>query len=242
MSGHNKWSKVKHIKAVQDAQKAVMFTKMANIITIAASNGGGDPEANFELRMALDRAKSVNMPKDNVERAIKKGTGELNGGNLEELYYEGIGPANIQFIVKSVTDNRNRSVANIKHVFNKYGGSFASVMWNFKQYGVITIRCEELPQNELEELELGLIDAGAQDIRSEEEGWTIYTNHKELKQVSNVLEEWGIKIESAELEYIPQETQELSEEDREKADRFISELEDCEDVSDYYTNLTDKVS
>ena len=238
MAGHNKWSKVKHIKAVQDSKKAAVFTKMANVITMAARNGGGGPETNFELRMAIDRAKSVNMPKDNIERAIKKGTGELSGGNLEELYYEGMGPANSQFIVKSVTDNRNRSAANIKHLFNKYGGSFASVMWNFKQKGVIIVRHEELPRDGLEELELELIDAGAQDIRSEQEGWTIYTKPTELKQVSNVLENRGIKMESAELEYIPQDIQQLSEEDQEKVDRFISELEDCEDVADYYTNLT----
>jgi len=238
MAGHNKWSKVKHIKAVQDSKKAAVFTKMANVITMAARNGGGDPETNFELRMAIDRAKSVNMPKDNIERAIKKGTGELSGGNLEELYYEGIGPANSQFIVKSVTDNRNRSAANVKHLFNKYGGNFASVMWNFKQKGVIIARHEELPGDGLEELELDLIDAGAQDIRSEQEGWTIYTKPTELKQVSNVLENRGIKMESAELEYTPQDTQQLSEEDQEKVDRFISELEDCEDVADYYTNLT----
>ncbi|HMB66237.1 MAG TPA: YebC/PmpR family DNA-binding transcriptional regulator [Patescibacteria group bacterium] len=237
MSGHNKWSKIKHIKAVQDSKKAAVFTKMARNITIAARNGGGDPETNFELRMAIDKAKSVNMPKDNIDRAIKKGTGELAGDSLEELYYEGMGPANTQFIVKSVTDNKNRSAANIKHLFNKYGGSFASVMWNFKQMGVIIVSGEELPGEGLEELELELIDAGAQDIRSEQEGWTIYTKPTELKQVSNVLDKQGIKMESADLEYIPQDSQELSEEDQEKVDKFIEELEDCEDVSDYYTNI-----
>lgn len=237
MAGHNKWSKVKHIKAVQDSKKAAVFTKMANAITIAARNGGGDPETNFELRMAIDRAKSVNMPKDNIERAVKKGTGELSGGNLEELYYEGIGPANTQFIVKSVTDNRNRSAANIKHIFTKHGGDFTSVMWNFKHKGVIIVRYEELPSEGREDLELELIEAGAQDIQAEEEGWTIYTEPGDLKQVSDVLDKKDIKMESAELEYIPQTTRELDEEEQEKVDKFIASLQDCEDVSDYYTNV-----
>ncbi len=210
---------------------------MAYAITIAARDGGGDPDTNLSLRLAMDRAKSVNMPKDNIERARKKGTGELGGDSLVELFYEGLGPANSQFIVKSVSDNRNRSAANIKHLFTKFGGSFSSVMWNFKQKGVITVSQENLPDTDREELELEIIDAGAEDIQVEEEGWIVHTAPKDLKLVSDNLVHKGIKIESADLEYLPQNTQELEAEDREKVDKFISALEECEDVSDYYTNI-----
>jgi len=239
MSGHSKWSTIKRQKAATDAKRGAIFTKLGNLITVAAREKGGDPATNFSLRMAIEKAKAANMPKDNIERAIKRGTGELAGGQIEELLYEGFGPAKSQFIVKCLTDNKNRSAANIRHIFTKYGGSLGSVMWNFEQKGVIRIMNEELKMKNLnnEEFELGLIDAGADDILKEEEGITIYTKIEDLQKVKKFLEEKNIKTESAEIEYVAKEEIQLNGDDKEKTEKFIEELEDCEDVSDHYTNI-----
>lgn len=238
MSGHSKWATIKRAKATTDAKRGAIFTKLGNLITIAAREKGSDPDINFSLRMAMDKAKAANMPKDNIERAIKRGTGELEGGRIEELTYEGFGPAKSQFIVKCLTDNKNRSAANIRHIFTKYGGSFGSVMWNFKQKGIVRIKELEVRSKKLDtdDFELELIDVGAQDILREEEGTTIYTKIEDLQKVKKFLEEKNIKTESAEIEYVAKEDQKLSEEDKEKVEKFIETLENNEDVSDYYTN------
>ena len=238
MSGHNKWSKVKRIKEVKDAKRAAVFTKIGNLITVAARDKGGDPDTNFALRLAMEKAKSVNMPKDNIDKAIKRGTGELAGEQIEELYYEGIGPGKFQFIVKSLTDNKNRSASNIRHLFSKYGGSFTTVNWNFESQGVINIKSGEAEEKNLtkEDKQLELIDAGAEDFEIAEEGVTIYTKPENLQKVQENLEKQDIEIESADIEYIPKETREPTEEEKEKLDKFIEELETSEDVSDYYTN------
>ncbi len=238
MSGHNKWSKVKRIKAVKDVKRAAVFTKLGNLITVAARDKGGDPETNFALRLAVEKAKKANMPKDNIDKAIKRGTGELVGDQIEELYYEGIGPGKFQFIVKSLTDNKNRSASNVKHIFTKFGGSFTTVNWNFEQKGVINVNKEEMEKNNLgsEEKQLELIDAGAEDFEFAEEGVTIYIQMENLQKVQEYLEKRGIKVESADIEYIPKESRKPTPEEKEKLDNFIEELEDCEDVSDYYTN------
>jgi len=238
MSGHNKWSTIKRQKAAEDAKRGAIFTKMSNVITMAAREKGGDPETNFTLRMAIERAKSVNMPKDNIERAIKRGTGELAGGQIEELIYEGIGPAKAQFVVKALTDNKNRTAATVKHAFSKYGGSFASVMWNFGQKGVIRIAREELKAHDLEnaEFELELIDAGAEEIEWQEEGITVYTEMADLMQVKKFLDDKGVRTESADIEYIAKEKSRVSDEQREQLEKFMEELDNNEDVTDYYTN------
>lgn len=240
MSGHNKWSKVKRIKAVKDVQRASVFTKLGNLITVAAREKGGDPETNFSLRLAMEKAKQANMPKDNIEKAIKRGTGELVGDQIEELYYEGMGPANFQFIVKSLTDNKNRSASNVRHIFTKYGGSLATVNWNFDKKGVINITKEEMEEKGLskEDKQLELIDAGAEDFEFAEEGLTVYSQAENLQKVQEYLESGGVKIESADIEYIPKEDKEPTPEEKEKLDKFIEELENCEDVSDYYTNAS----
>ncbi|MBU4257443.1 YebC/PmpR family DNA-binding transcriptional regulator [Patescibacteria group bacterium] len=239
MSGHSKWATTKRQKAVTDAKRGAIFTKLSNIITIAAREKGGDPDTNFSLRMAIDKARTANMPKDNIERAIKRGTGELAGAAIEELVYEGLGPAKSQFIVKCLTDNKNRAAANIRHLFAKHGGAFGSVMWNFESKGVIRIAKDELTSNKLsaEEFELELIDAGVQDILKEEEGVTIYTKIEDLQKVKKFLEEKNIKTESAEIEYIAKEDLALSGEDKERVEKFIEELEDNEDAADYYHNI-----
>ncbi len=239
MSGHSKWSTIKRQKEVTDAKRGAIFTKLGNLITVAAKEKGGDPDANFSLRMAIDKAKQANMPKENIERAIKRGTGELAGGQIEELVYEGFGPVKSQFIVKCLTDNKNRSASDVRHIFTKYGGSFGSVMWSFKQKGTIRIKNEELKNNNLdnENFELELIDSGAQDILKEEEGITIYTKIEDLQKIKKFLEKKNIKTESAEIEYIAKEDLKISDEEKEKVEKFIEELENNEDVSDYYHNI-----
>lgn len=238
MSGHSKWATTHRQKAIVDAKRGAIFTKLANVITIAARKGG-DPAANPTLRAAIDRARASSMPKDNIERAIKKGTGELGGDLVEELYYEALGPANSQFIIKCVTDNKNRSVSSVRHLFTKNGGAFSSVMWNFEQKGVIRISQNELTEKKInwEELELEMIDAGLDDSEKEEEGITLYTKVENLNQLRNFLEGKGLKLESAEIEYVAKDKIALAPEDENKIEKIMEELDDNEDVSDYYTNL-----
>lgn len=237
MSGHSKWATTKRAKAVTDAKRSAAFTKFANLIAIAAREKGGDPTINFSLRIAIEKARSVNMPKENIERAIKRGTGESGGNAIEELYYEGIGPAQSQFVIKSITDSRNRSAANIRLLFTKAGGSMASVMWNFDQKGVIRIQNEKLSGISFEDLELELIDLGVDDIQKEEEGVTILTPMAELQKVKNYLDAKNIEAESADIEYVAKETATLAGSDLEKLEKFIDALDESEDVSEYYTNI-----
>ncbi|MFA4941757.1 MAG: YebC/PmpR family DNA-binding transcriptional regulator [Patescibacteria group bacterium] len=240
MSGHSKWATTKRAKATVDAKRAAVFTKLSNLITIAAKEKGGDPTTNFTLRMAIDKAKLANMPKDNIERAIKRGIGENNGQQIEELVYEGFGPAKSQFVIKCLTDNRNRAASNIRHIFAKHGGALGSVMWNFSQKGVIRISKEEMEKAKIEpeNLELELIDAGAQDISLAEEGMTIFTKVEDLQLVNKFLENKNLKSETAEIEFIAKEEQAIEEGEKEKIEKFIEELEDSEDVNEYYNNIS----
>lgn len=235
MSGHSKWATTKRRKAAVDAKKGSIFTKIAKLIT-AAARQGGDPAANFSLRLAIDKAKAINMPKDNIDRAIKRGAGETSGAQIEELIYEGLGPAKTQFIVKCLSDSKNRTAAEIRHLFSKHGGSLGTVMWNFVQRGTIMIEQAEIKQLNQENFELELIDAGAEDIQKEDQGLTIYTAPLDLQKTKKFLEAKNIKIESAEVEYVAKESADLSEEEKIKVEKFIEELENNEDVSDYYTN------
>ena len=238
MSGHSKWSTIKRAKGAKDAKRSAIFTKIAKLIVIAARDKGGDLDTNFSLRLAVDKAKVANMPKDNIEKAIKRGTGELEGGVIEELIYEGIGPANSQFVLRVLTDNKNRSAANIRHLFSKGGGALGSVMWNFEIKGVVMILKESLAEGKInDDMELNLIDFGAEDIKQEEEGVTIYLAVNDLSKMKTYLEEKNINIESAEIEYVAKEEVEVSREDELKVEKFIESLEEDEDVSDYYTNL-----
>lgn len=237
MSGHSKWATTKRAKAVVDAKRGAIFTKLSNNISLAAREKGGDINTNFSLRVAVDKAKAVNMPKENIERSIKRGTGELGGEAIAEYIYEGIGPAKSQFIVKSLTDSKNRSAASVRHIFSKYGGALSSVMWNFENKGVIRILSEDLKGGLSDDLELELIDAGADDIDKAEEGVTIYTKPENLQKVKQFLDSKNIKTETAEMEYIAKEETTLSEGEKEQVQKFIDELEDDEDVSDYYNNI-----
>lgn len=240
MSGHSKWATTKRAKGAADAKRAVLFTKLAKLITVAARDKGGDPASNFSLRLAIDKAKAANMPKDNIERAIKRGTGELEGEAIEEIVYEGFGPAQVAVIIKALTDNRNRSAQSIKHIFSKYGGAMGgpnSVAWQFEQKGVIRIDNQQLTNKNAEELELQIIDLGAQDIKKTDEELIIYTNVADLHKVSQGFNSLGINVEYAEIEYVPKETIIVSAEDQNKVDKFLEALDEDEDIDDYYTNL-----
>jgi len=234
MSGHSKWATTKRAKAITDAKRGAVFTKLAKLITVAAREKGGNLDSNFNLRMVVEKARSANMPKDNIEKAIKRGTGELEGGQIEELYYEGVGPVNSQFVIKALTDNKNRSAAEIRHLFSKHGGSLGSVMWNFDKKGVI--RISEV-NSKILDLELELIETGAQDIIQEEEGTIIITEIPDLQKVNKFLEDKEIKSESAEIEFIAKDEIEIEEGDKEKIEKFIEALEENEDIADYYSNL-----
>ncbi len=238
MSGHSKWSTIKRAKGAKDAKRSAVFTKIAKLINIAARDKGGDLDTNFSLRLAVDKAKAANMPKDNIEKAIKRGTGELEGGQIEELIYEGIGPANSQFVLRVLTDNKNRSAANIRHLFSKAGGALGSVMWNFEIKGVVMVLKENIPGGKMDDdMELELIDLGAEDIKQEEEGITIYSPVNELSKIKTFLQEKNIATESADIEYVAKDEAEISEDDTAKVEKFIESLEEDEDISDYYTNL-----
>lgn len=238
MSGHSKWATTHRQKELVDAKRGAIFTKLGNIISIAARRGG-DIDANPSLRAAVDRARAASMPKDNIERAIKKGTGELGGDQVEELYYEAVGPNNTQFVIKVITDNKNRSSSNVRHYFSKYGGSFSPVLWNFEQKGVVMVAMSEIEAKKIDtdELELELIDAGILDMEKSADGITIYVKIEDLNKMKEALETKGLKVESAEIEYVAKTKQTLSAEDEAKIDKIFESLENDEDVSDYYTNI-----
>lgn len=236
MSGHSKWATTKRAKAVVDAKRAASFTKVAHIITIAAREKGGDPDANFSLRLAIDKARAVNMPKDNIERAIKRGTGELAGETLEEITYEGFGPGGVALMIQTLTDSRNRSVSEIKHALSKHGGNLGaanSVQWMFERRGVIGVD----PSACTDERELGLIEAGAQDIIKDEEGVTIYTTPEQFQPVKEYLEHENVTPAFAEIDRVAKEKVSPAPEDQEKVERLIEVLEEMPDVVNVSTNL-----
>lgn len=241
MSGHSKWASIRRSKAVVDQKRGAIFTKLGNAITIAAREKGGDPETNFSLRLSIEKAKSANMPKDNIERAIKRGTGELAGSQIEEIEYEGFGPNKIAIIIKSVTDNRNRAVSEIKAIFNKYNGNMGgpgSVKWMFDFKGIIRIEKDVAQDLNLSEddLELKLIDLGADDIQKENGDIVIFTPPNDLQKIKEALEKENIKTAYAEIEYIAKDPTELNEDSKQTLEKFLEALDDCEDVGDYFIN------
>ncbi|HHD82483.1 YebC/PmpR family DNA-binding transcriptional regulator [candidate division WOR-3 bacterium] len=238
MSGHNKWSSIKYKKAKADAQRGKVFTKLIRELTMAAKEGGGDPEANARLRNAIQAAKAANMPSDNIERAIKKGTGELPGVTYEEVTYEGYGPHGVAILVETVTDNKNRTAAEVRHVFDKYNGnlgSLGSVNWMFDSKGIITItKDENTDEDTLMEVAL---EAGADDMVTEDGTITIYTTPHALFDVKNALDEKGIKYDTAEVTKIPQTTVKLNEKQAESVLKLMNALDDLDDVQNTYTNF-----
>lgn len=239
MSGHSKWSTIKHKKAASDAKKGKEFTRASNLISLAARDGG-DPSMNPALAMAIEKAKAVNMPKANIERAIKKGTGELGGDVIGEVLYEGYGPEGVAILIETATDNKNRTVSEIRAALTKRGGSMASsgaVLYLFENRGQIEIKKEDQSLSD-DEIELAIIESGASDFQSESDLIFTYTEPKELMAVKKTLEDNGIKTSGAELSYVPKT--EVTVRDKEKAEKIIAlveALEELDDVVSVYANL-----
>lgn len=239
MAGHSKWSNIKRRKGAQDAKRGKIFMRHAKHIYTAAKQGGGDPEMNPALRTAIEKARADNMPNDNIERAIKKATGQLEGSNFEEVMYEGYGPGGVAVLVQVLTDNRNRSAAEVRHAFNKNGGNLGtsgSVSFMFDRKGYIVILNKDGQLDE-EEVTLAAIEAGADDIEVNEDAFEIFTAPEQFKVVCDQLIEAGYDLEESELTYIPQTYTKLSPEDEEKMMNLIDMLEEDEDVQDVYHNL-----
>lgn len=244
MSGHSKWSTIKRKKGAADQKRAAVFTKYGHNIAIAAREGGGDLVANFKLRLAVDAAKAVNMPKDNIERAIKRGTGELkDGSELFELQYEAFGPEGVALLIKVVSDNKNRAVSEIKHVLNKHNASLGaqgSVAWQFHEKGVLRISEENMNEQQLsvDDITLQAIDAGAEDVADESGDITIYTAKEDLQTVQEALESNNIVFEHSEVDWVPENMVDVDEKTTEKLITLFDALDDLEDVNDYYHNAS----
>ena len=239
MSGHSKWSTIKRKKGAADAKRGQAFTRLIKEVTIAARMGGGNPEGNPRLRTAVAAAKAENMPKDNIERAIKKGTGELEGVNYEEFTYEGYGPAGVAVYVEIMTDNKNRTAADVRHIFSKNNGNLGEngcVAWMFEKKGTFVYDKSEVDEEKLMET---VLDAGAEDISEEESTWVVMTDHKDFYSVKEAID----KIDAlpsytvAEITMIPQNTVKVAGKEVEQVLRLMDALEECEDVQNAYANF-----
>lgn len=231
MSGHSKWATTHRQKAVVDAKRSSVFTKLSRLITVAAREKGGDMNMNFSLRMLVDKARDVSMPKDNIEKAIKRGTGEIAGEAFEELIYEAIGPFNTQFIVKCLTDSRNRTAGDIRHLFSKAGGAMSSVSWNFEQKGVV-----ETLQN-MDDYELDLIEIGVTDIQKDSDSTILYCDISDLQKIKTFFDDKNIKTESAEIKYVAKDCLDLNNEQMSSIEKLVDELDSNDDVVDWWGNF-----
>ena len=236
MSGHNKWSKIKRKKGVNDAKRGALFTKLIREITVAARDGGGEPEYNARLRMAVDTARAASMPAENIERAIKKGTGELEGVNYEEVAYEGYGPGGVALFIECLTDNTNRTVAAIRHALTKYDGSLGtdgSVAWQFDRKGQIVIDAGQYDEDSLFEV---AIEAGAEDVIADEDEFILTTEASDFVSVQNGIKEAGIKPTSVELTRIAKNEVAVTGRDAEKMLKLLEMLEELDDVQKVHSN------
>jgi YebC/PmpR family DNA-binding regulatory protein len=237
MSGHSKWSTIKRKKGAEDAKRGKLFTRLGREIMVAARDGGGDEEANSRLKLAIARARAANMPKDNIERAIKRGTGELEGGQMEELTYEGYGPEGVAYMVDVLTDNKNRTLAEIKNVFNKAGGSLASagsVAWQFERKGYIELKGDSL---NFEEVFMVAAEAGADDVVEEDGKIIVYTPYEMFGAVEEALSSANYEIEEAELRWEAKNETELSSAKALQNMRLMEKLEELDDVQSVASNL-----
>ena len=238
MSGHSKWATIKRKKAVTDQKRGSLFTKLVKEITIAAKMGGGDPSGNPRLRLAIDTARDNSMPMENIQRAIKKGTGELEGVTWDEITYEGYGPAGVALIIETATDNRNRTVADIRHIMSRNNGSLGesgSVSWMFQRKGFLDVPRSAAGEDQLMEL---LLDAGLEDLGSDdEECFTIMTEVKDLEKVKKVLDDSAIKYENAKIDLVPENYIVLEADDARKVIKLIDAFESNDDVQAVYSNM-----
>jgi len=239
MSGHSKWATTHRAKEAADKKRASIFTKLARNIIIAAKEGK-DPDMNFKLRLAIDQAKAANMPKDNIERAIARGAGELGNEIIEEILYEAFGPNGIGLLIEANTDNRNRTSAEVKAALNRFGGSLGgsnSVKWMFEQKGVMRILKDAYQDKDVEEIQLEIIDFGAEDVNEEQGGLTIYTTRQNLKPIEKKIKDAGYKTDYAGLEWIAKDSVDISDADKEKINKLVEALDDLDDVNCVYSNV-----
>jgi len=239
MAGHSKWKNIQHRKGRQDALRAKIFTKISKEIYAAARNGGGDVNTNTPLRIAIQKAKDANMPNENIERTIKKATGDIDGVTYEEITYEGYGPGGVAVMVDVLTDNRNRTAATVRHAFSKNGGNMGEsgcVSFLFTRKGVVMVNREEYEGDEDEFMMLAL-EAGAEDIEVEADSFTVYTNPEELESVRDALKNAGVSVSSSEVTMIPSTTVKVTGEDAVKMLKLMDMLEDSDDVQNVYANF-----
>ena len=237
MSGHSKWHSIKHKKGALDAKRGKLFTKFIKEITVAARSGGGDPDANARLRKAINDAKAGNMPNDTIDRAIRRGTGEEEGVNYEEITYEGYGPGGVALLIQSMTDNRNRTVAEIRHIFSKNGGNLGesgSVGWIFEKKGYIVVNKSAKSEEELFDI---VIEAGADDMRDDADNFEIITSPDNFESVSSALKSAGIDTQVAEIEMVPQNYIKLEGGDARQMLKLMEALEDHDDVQKVSANF-----
>lgn len=243
MAGHSKWSNIKHKKAKMDAQKGKIYTRYSKMIILAAKEGGADPDTNFRLKDAIEKAKEVNMPNDNIERAIKKGSGDLDGVNYEEIMYEGYGPGGVAILIDAMTDNRNRTAGEFRHIFDKNGGNLGEsgcVAWMFERKGLIIIEKDE--SISADDIMMISIEAGAEDIEEFDDSIEISTSPDQLREVRKELEDNGIKPVSAEVTYVPNTYVKLSGKQKDTMERLLETLEEHDDVQNVYSNYEDEDS
>src|SRR6476469_2234093 len=238
MSGHSKWSTIKRAKGITDAKRGALFTKVAREISVAARSGGGDPDANYRLRLAIEQARAVNMPADNIKRTIEKATGGGDAEQFEEIVYEGYGPGGVAVLVEAATDNRNRTAAEVRSIFTKTGGQLAgsgAVAWQFEPRGLIAVN--RAGSVDPDEVGLAAIDAGGEDAETDEETIEIYTSPGSLESVRKALEGAGVPVESAENTMVAKQTVELDSAKARQALRLVELLEDLEDVQRVTANF-----
>ncbi|HEX2985115.1 MAG TPA: YebC/PmpR family DNA-binding transcriptional regulator [Ignavibacteriales bacterium] len=236
MSGHSKWATIKRKKGALDAKRGKLFTKLIKELTIAARQGGGDPNGNPRLRLAVDNAKAANMPADNIDRAIKKATGELEGVTYVELMYEGYGPAGVAVLAEVATDNKNRTVAEVRHTFSKNGGSMGengSVAWMFERKGIISLPKQGKTEDQVMEI---VLEAGADDLTTEEEFFEVQTSMENFEPVRKALIEKKLEVENASLQWVAKNLIEVKGEDAEKVMKLIEALEDNDDIQNVFSN------
>lgn len=239
MAGHSKWKNIQHRKNRQDAARGKMFTKLSREIYVAARQGGGDPDTNQRLRLAIQKAKSANMPNDNIERTLKKALGETEGDHYEEITYEGYGPAGVAVLVEVLTDNRNRAAADIRHIFSKQGGNLGEagcVAWMFERKGVLTVDREKTDLDE-DSVMMSALDAGAEDFESSSDSFDITTSVEDFETVKEALENEGLSFTAAEITMVPQNTVPLAGEDAKRMLKLMEALEDNDDVQNVYANF-----
>jgi YebC/PmpR family DNA-binding regulatory protein len=237
MSGHSHWSSIKHKKGATDAKKGKEFSKVARLLMVAAREGGTDPKSNTKLQYAMDKARAVNMPNDNVDRAIKKGAGELDGVKLETVIYEGYGPGGAAIMAEALTDNRNRTSSEIRKIFELHNGKMGannSVNWFFERKGVITIIADKSKEDTILSTAL---DAGAEDVTSEEDTFEVITDSKDMEKVKTALKQKGFAHKTAEISLVPKNYVTLNKHDGEKIIKLMESLEDQEDVQNVYSNF-----